>query len=75
MLTDVESSDTMLYRVPEDKNRTPQLVGTTNGAVIANDKKVVQEPEWISLSRKLCAKFVEGHIGKTTSFVFKGSNY
>ncbi|XP_054710583.1 uncharacterized protein LOC129220240 isoform X2 [Uloborus diversus] len=36
-----------------------------NGSKCPNGKKngiTKQEPEWISLSRKLCAKFVEGHI-------------
>lgn len=54
----------MLYRVPEDKCRKIPHSSHTTGEVTVNGNTTVQEPEWISLSRKLCAKFVEGHIGK-----------
>ena len=54
----------MLYRVPEDRNRRTHPTSDTGNEVTVNGNSTVEEPEWISLSRKLCAKFVEGHIGK-----------
>ncbi|GFT33644.1 uncharacterized protein NPIL_552731 [Nephila pilipes] len=54
---DAYSDDTMLYRMTENGSRCDKQV-QINGNELPTDK---QEPEWISLSRKLCAKFVEGH--------------
>ncbi|KAG8187502.1 hypothetical protein JTE90_022895 [Oedothorax gibbosus] len=55
---DSYSNDAMLYRVPDN---SPNYIKQLN----KNGRKpttVSQEPEWISLSKKLCAKFVEGYI-------------
>ncbi|GFY39957.1 uncharacterized protein TNIN_481471 [Trichonephila inaurata madagascariensis] len=54
---DAYSDDTMLYRTPENGARCDKQV-QINGDELPTHR---QEPEWISLSRKLCAKFVEGH--------------
>ncbi|KAF8766606.1 hypothetical protein HNY73_019653 [Argiope bruennichi] len=50
------SDETMLYRMSENGQRYDKQV-QVNGNELNGE-----EPEWISLSRKLRAKFVEGHI-------------
>ncbi|CAL1271236.1 unnamed protein product [Larinioides sclopetarius] len=52
------SDETMLYRMSENGQRYDKQV-QVNGNEL---KGGGDEPEWISLSRKLRAKFVEGHI-------------
>ncbi|KFM66362.1 hypothetical protein X975_17105, partial [Stegodyphus mimosarum] len=56
---DANLDETMLYhRLTEN---SPRYV--REHVKFGSERKVLEpEPEWISLSRKLCAKFVEGHI-------------
>ncbi|GBO15609.1 hypothetical protein AVEN_79463-1, partial [Araneus ventricosus] len=53
------SDETMLHRMSENGLRYDKQV-QVNGNELNGG---CGEPEWISLSRKLRAKFVEGHIG------------
>ncbi|GIY10378.1 hypothetical protein CDAR_44641 [Caerostris darwini] len=55
---DPYSEEAMLYQVSQNGLRHDKQVQVNGNEEFVNG----HEPEWISLSRKLCAKFVEGHI-------------
>ncbi|XP_035219840.1 uncharacterized protein LOC118192931 isoform X2 [Stegodyphus dumicola] len=57
--TDANLDETMLYH--RKAENSPKYV-REHGKFGCERKILEPEPEWISLSRKLCAKFVEGHI-------------